>query len=35
MLIFVAVFILSLRRKASPIVLIFASGLVGLLAYSL
>ena len=35
LLIFVAVFILSLRRKASPIVFIFASGLVGLLVYSL
>ena len=35
LLIFVAVFLLSLWRKASPIVLIFASGLVGLLAYSL
>lgn len=35
LLIFVAVFLLSLRRKASPIVLILASGLVGLLVYSL
>ena len=35
LLIFVAVFLLSLWRKASPIVLIFAPGLVGLLAYSL
>lgn len=35
LLIFVAVFLLSLRHKASPIVLILASGLVGLLVYSL
>ena len=34
LLIFVAVFLLSLRRKASPIVLILASGLVGLIVYS-
>ena len=33
--IFAAVFILSWKRKASPILLIVASGLVGLVAYSL
>ena len=32
---FVLVFLLSLRKKASPILLIVASGLVGLVAYSL
>ena len=35
LLIFLAVFLLSLRRKTSPILLILASGLVGLVIYSL
>lgn len=34
-IIFLAVFLFSWRRKASPIVLILASGLVGLIVYSL
>ncbi len=34
-LIFVAVFLLSWRRRTSPILLILASGLVGLIVYSL
>ena len=34
-LIFLAVFVLSVRRKVSPIVLILASGVVGLIIYTL
>ena len=34
LLIFAAVFLLSFRKKASPILLILASGLVGLIVYS-
>ena len=35
LLIFLAVFLLSLRKKTSPILLIAASGLVGLVVYSI